>query len=34
MSNSEHIYDTSLYVQMNINDIKQHYPALPVEGIY
>ena len=23
---SEHIYDTSLYVRANINDIKQHYP--------
>ena len=25
-SESEHIYDTSLYVRANINDIKQHYP--------
>lgn len=23
---SEHIYDTSLYIRANINDIKQHYP--------
>ena len=26
LSESEHIYDTSLYTQANINDIKQHYP--------
>ena len=26
LSESEHIYDTSLYVRANINDIKQHYP--------
>lgn len=26
LSESEHIYDTSLYIQANINDIKQHYP--------
>lgn len=26
LSDSEHIYDTSLYVKANINDIKQHYP--------
>ena len=25
LSESEHIYDTSLYVRANINDIKQHY---------
>lgn len=26
LSESEHIYDTSLYTRANINDIKQHYP--------
>ncbi len=26
LSESEHIYDTSLYIRANINDIKQHYP--------
>lgn len=26
LSESENIYDTSLYIQANINDIKQHYP--------
>lgn len=26
LSESEHIYDTSLYIQANINDIRQHYP--------
>lgn len=26
LSESGHIYDTSLYVRANINDIKQHYP--------
>nr|WP_281960756.1 hypothetical protein [Bacteroides clarus] len=26
LSESEHIYDTSLYVRANINDIKLHYP--------
>lgn len=26
LSEAEHIYDTSLYVRANINDIKQHYP--------
>lgn len=26
LSESEHIYNTSLYIQANINDIKQHYP--------
>lgn len=26
LSESEHIYDTSLYVRANINDIKRHYP--------
>ena len=26
LSESEHIYDTSLYIRENINDIKQHYP--------
>ena len=26
LSESEHIYDTSLYIQANINDIKQHNP--------
>lgn len=26
LSESEHIYGTSLYVRENINDIKQHYP--------
>lgn len=26
LSESEHIYDTSLYVRANISDIKQHYP--------
>lgn len=26
LSESEHIFDTSLYVRANINDIKEHYP--------
>lgn len=26
LSESEHIYDASLYIRANINDIKQHYP--------
>ena len=26
LSESEHIYDTSLYIRANINDIKQNYP--------
>ncbi|RHI73296.1 DUF6965 family protein [Bacteroides eggerthii] len=26
LSESEYIYDTSLYVRANISDIKQHYP--------
>ena len=26
LSESEHIYDTSIYVRANINDIKAHYP--------
>lgn len=26
LSESEYIYDTSLYVRANIADIKQHYP--------
>ena len=30
LSESEHIYDTSLYVRANINDIKQYYP----DGFY
>ena len=31
LSESEHIYDTSLYVRANINDIKQHYPSSAVD---
>lgn len=30
LSESEHIYDASLYVRANINDIKQYYP----DGFY
>ena len=26
LSEAEHIFDTSLYVNVNICDIKQHYP--------
>jgi hypothetical protein len=26
LSEAEHIYDTSMYVSANINDIKAHYP--------
>ncbi len=26
LSDAEHIYDTSMYVSANINDIKAHYP--------
>lgn len=26
LSEAEHIYDTSIYVRANINDIKAHYP--------
>lgn len=26
LSESENIFDTSLYVRANINDIKEHYP--------
>lgn len=26
LSEAEHIYDTSMYVRANINDIKAHYP--------
>lgn len=26
LSEAEHIYDTSMYVNANINDIKAHYP--------
>ncbi len=26
LSEAEHVYDTSIYVRANINDIKAHYP--------
>lgn len=26
LSDAEHIYDTSMYVSANINDIKAHFP--------
>lgn len=26
LSDAEHIYDTSMYVRANINDIKAHFP--------
>lgn len=26
LSDAEHIYDTAMYVNANINDIKAHYP--------
>ena len=34
LSEAEHIFDTSLYVNANICDIKQHYPdALPIKTL-
>ena len=26
LNEAEHVYDTSIYVRANINDIKAHYP--------